>query len=112
MASHGATPGGTTKDTSGVDPFTRKSSVKKVVKGTKKQQGSSRFKTHPIVELQPLSLLKDAVPQERQELFIKKLQQCCTVFDFMDPVSDLRGKEVKRGVNAATWSKTYVLKLT
>lgn len=39
----------------------------------------------------------DAVPPERQELFIKKLQQCCTVFDFMDPVSDLRGKEVKRG---------------
>jgi len=81
-----------------LDPFTRKSSVKKIVKGqTKKQQSSSRYKTKPVVELQPLTLLKDATPQERQELCIKKLQQCCNIFDFMDPVSDLRGKEVKRG---------------
>lgn len=29
-------------------------------------------------------------------MFIKKLQQCCVVFDFMDPVSDLKGKEIKR----------------
>lgn len=39
----------------------------------------------------------DAASPERQDLFVKKLQQCCNVFDFMDPVSDLRGKEVKRG---------------
>ena len=39
----------------------------------------------------------DASVPERPDLFIKKLQQCCSVFDFMDPVSDLRGKEVKRG---------------
>lgn len=81
-----------------LDPFTRKSSVKKIVKGqVKKQQGSSRFKTKPPAEIQPLANLKDAAPQERQELFISKLQQCCSLFDFMDPVSDLRGKEVKRG---------------
>ena len=29
-------------------------------------------------------------------MFIKKLQQCNVVFDFMDPVSDLKGKEIKR----------------
>ena len=81
----------------GVDPFTRKTSVIKAVKGPKKHQGSSQFRNKPSVELQPLTLLKDAAPQERQELFIRKLQQCCNVFDFMDPVSDLRGKEVKRG---------------
>jgi len=98
MPAHGPPAANTTKDTSGsLDPFTRKSSVKKISKGQKKQQGSSRFRTKPNVEIQPLALLKDAVPQERQELFIKKLQQCCNVFDFMDPVSDLRGKEVKRG---------------
>lgn len=87
------------KDTgNSLDPFTRKSSVKKIVKGqVKKQQGSSRFKTKPPAEIQPLANLKDAAPQERQELFISKLQQCCSLFDFMDPVSDLRGKEVKRG---------------
>ena len=38
----------------------------------------------------------DASPQEQQELFVKKLAQCSTVFDFMDPMSDLRGKEIKR----------------
>lgn len=40
--------------------------------------------------------ISDTVPAEQQELFIKKLQQCCVVFDFMDPVSDLKSKEVKR----------------
>ena len=34
--------------------------------------------------------------QEQQELFIKKLKQCCVVFDFMDPVTDLKSKEIKR----------------
>lgn len=41
-------------------------------------------------------IISDTVPAEQQELFIKKLQQCCVVFDFMDPVSDLKSKEVKR----------------
>ena len=54
MASYGANA---VKET-GVDPFTRKSSVKKVVKGNKKQQGSSRFKTKPNVELVQLATLK------------------------------------------------------
>lgn len=37
------------------------------------------------------------VPQTEQEsLFAKKLRQCCVVFDFMDPVADLKGKEIKR----------------
>lgn len=38
----------------------------------------------------------DALPTEQPELFTKKLNQCCVVFDFMDPVCDLKGKEVKR----------------
>ena len=46
------------KEANSIDPFTRKSSVKKIVKNTKKQQGSSRFKTTPVTELQPLTLLK------------------------------------------------------
>lgn len=40
--------------------------------------------------------LKDAAPQDQQDLFIKKLKQCCVVFDFMDPVTDLKSKEIKR----------------
>lgn len=29
-------------------------------------------------------------------MFIRKLRQCCVTFDFMDPVTDLKGKEIKR----------------
>ncbi len=38
----------------------------------------------------------DALTADQQELFIKKLKQCCVVFDFMDPVTDLKSKEIKR----------------
>ena len=30
------------------------------------------------------------------DLFCKKLQQCCVLFDFLDCVADLKGKEIKR----------------
>lgn len=33
---------------------------------------------------------------EREELFVQKLRQCCTLFDFSEPLSDLKWKEVKR----------------
>ena len=33
---------------------------------------------------------------ERQDLFIKKLAQCCVIFEFQEATSDLKGKEVKR----------------
>ena len=29
-------------------------------------------------------------------MFIRKLRQCCVTFDFMDPVADLKDKEIKR----------------
>lgn len=38
----------------------------------------------------------DVSSAEQEELFIRKLRQCCVPFDFMDPVADLKGKEVKR----------------
>ena len=39
----------------------------------------------------------DTRPEDREELFVKKLQQCCVIFDFVsDPLSDLKWKEVKR----------------
>lgn len=44
-----------------------------------------------------LKLIADAAPNEREELFIQKLRQCCVMFDFAsDPLSDLKWKEVKR----------------
>lgn len=33
---------------------------------------------------------------EREELFVQKLRQCCVLFDFTEPLSDLKWKEVKR----------------
>ena len=38
----------------------------------------------------------DVPAGEQEELFIRKLRQCCLGFDFLDPVADLKGKEVKR----------------
>lgn len=38
-----------------------------------------------------------AAGEERDTLFMRKLQQCCVLFDFVvDPLSDLKSKEVKR----------------
>ena len=41
--------------------------------------------------------MTDCSAAEREELFIKKLKQCSVIFDFsLDPVSDIKYKEVKR----------------
>ncbi|XP_043273643.1 serine/threonine-protein phosphatase 2A 56 kDa regulatory subunit gamma isoform-like isoform X3 [Venturia canescens] len=64
-----------------------------------KRQSSSRFNISKNRELQKLPLLSDTEQgNEREELFIQKLRQCCVLFDFeSDPLSDLKWKEVKRG---------------
>ncbi|XP_030576852.1 serine/threonine-protein phosphatase 2A 56 kDa regulatory subunit alpha isoform isoform X2 [Archocentrus centrarchus] len=78
-----------------VDGFTRKS-MRKAQK-QRKSQGSSQYRTHSVpVELSPLPQLKDAPSTEQQELFTQKLQQCCMLFDFLDSVTDLKSKEIKR----------------
>ncbi|KAI8788859.1 serine/threonine-protein phosphatase 2A 56 kDa regulatory subunit alpha isoform, partial [Biomphalaria glabrata] len=77
-----------------IDPFTAKAAVKS--KKQKRSQGSSHYRANTAPELQALPHLKDTNQNEQQELFIKKLQQCCVVFDFMDPVTDLKSKEIKR----------------
>uniref|UniRef100_A0A8D0IPQ8 Serine/threonine-protein phosphatase 2A 56 kDa regulatory subunit n=1 Tax=Sus scrofa TaxID=9823 RepID=A0A8D0IPQ8_PIG len=41
-------------------------------------------------------MVMNATSNEQQELFCQKLQQCCILFDFMDSVSDLKSKEIKR----------------
>lgn len=99
-----------------IDPFAKRSLKKK----SKKSQGSSRYRNSQDVELQQLPPLKgekfhtllfyikylyinkyvfqiaDCSSLEQEELFIRKLRQCCISFDFMDPVTDLKGKEIKR----------------
>jgi serine/threonine-protein phosphatase 2A regulatory subunit B' len=43
------------------------------------------------------NLVADATSNERDELFVQKIRQCCVLFDFVaDPLSDLKWKEVKR----------------
>ncbi|XP_011176471.2 uncharacterized protein LOC105208376 isoform X2 [Zeugodacus cucurbitae] len=44
----------------------------------------------------PLPLLRETPTNEREQLLIQKLRQCCTLFDFSEPLSDLKWKEVKR----------------
>jgi hypothetical protein len=77
-----------------IDPFTQRQIIKS--KKLKRQQGSSRYLNSGTRELEPLPSIKDAPTGEQQELFIKKLKQCCVIFDFMDPVADLKSKEIKR----------------
>lgn len=43
-----------------------------------------------------ISWFTDVPAGEQEELFIRKLRQCCLGFDFLDPVADLKGKEIKR----------------
>ena len=60
-------------------------------------RNSSRFNISKNRELTKLPALKDAASNDRESLFVQKLQQCCTVFDFqIDPLSDLKWKEIKR----------------
>ncbi|KAK9155559.1 hypothetical protein Sjap_003039 [Stephania japonica] len=53
--------------------------------------------------LVPSSALYEALPSfrdvpssEKQNLFIRKLQMCCVVFDFSDPSKNLKEKDIKR----------------
>ncbi|KAI8927674.1 phosphatase 2A regulatory B subunit-domain-containing protein [Entophlyctis helioformis] len=61
-----------------------------------RRQRSSRFHVTERVELEKLPAFKDVPASERQDLFIKKIQQCNVLFDFNDALSDLKGKEIKR----------------
>ena len=38
----------------------------------------------------------DASPEERTTLFLRKIDQCCYIFEFSDPMVDIRAKEIKR----------------
>lgn len=51
---------------------------------------------HVELEVDVVSPVTDVNAAEQEELFIKKLRQCCVAFDFMDPMADLKGKEIKR----------------
>ncbi|CAH1111304.1 unnamed protein product [Psylliodes chrysocephalus] len=63
----------------------------------RKEKRQSRFNISRNQELDALPPLRDAGPEDREELFVQKLRQCCVLFDFAtDPLSDLKWKEIKR----------------
>ncbi|ORX98005.1 protein phosphatase 2A regulatory B subunit [Basidiobolus meristosporus CBS 931.73] len=77
---------------------------------TPRRQSSSRIRPSQRREIERLSNLRGKLtrmvvgniisPIERQELFLKKLQQCTLIFDFTDAMADLQAKEIKRQVLA------------
>ncbi|KAI3364200.1 hypothetical protein L3Q82_011014 [Scortum barcoo] len=50
----------------------------------------------PAAPAQRDTFINNAPSTEQQELFTQKLQQCCMLFDFLDSVTDLKSKEIKR----------------
>ncbi|KAK8861525.1 hypothetical protein IAR55_002347 [Kwoniella newhampshirensis] len=66
-----------------------------IVGKTPRKQRSSRFYVTEKVDIEKLPNFSDVRPEERNELFIQKLQQCRVVFDFNDASSELHGKQVK-----------------
>ncbi|KAF6211441.1 hypothetical protein GE061_011953 [Apolygus lucorum] len=82
-----------------VDHLTGNMNVLDAIGSVKRKlsRGSSRFKNKSgDVEYDTLPLLVDVPTQEQEDLFIKKLEQCCVNFDFQDPCDDVKGKETKR----------------
>ncbi|KAK4603406.1 hypothetical protein RGQ29_012084 [Quercus rubra] len=66
--------------------------------GNKLQQGvNSKLNGNSAVfSYEALPSFKDVPNTEKQNLFIKKLNLCCVVFDFTDPHKDFKEKEIKR----------------
>nr|CAD7259389.1 unnamed protein product [Timema shepardi] len=57
----------------------------------------SRDRAFTLVKHVLCLFVTDATSNEREELFVQKIRQCCVLFDFVaDPLSDLKWKEVKR----------------
>jgi len=43
-----------------------------------------------------LGAISDTAAGDQSALVVRKLQQCCVVFNFDDPLADVKSKEVKR----------------
>jgi len=63
----------------------------------KKKLGVSKVVKYPKPQpLKELPLLSETPMQKREALFKQKLELCMVLFNFADPESDIRGKEIKR----------------
>ncbi|KAI0818703.1 protein phosphatase PP2A0 B subunit gamma isoform [Irpex lacteus] len=60
-----------------------------------RKQRSSRFVVTEKVEIEKLPPFLETAPNERPQLFIRKLHQCSVLFDFNDANAELKGKQIK-----------------
>ncbi|VDN54493.1 unnamed protein product [Dracunculus medinensis] len=75
-----------------IDPFSKRGTSKR----RRRLVNSSRYHADNDQELVQLTLIKDAPFAEQPAIVIQKLQQCQKIFDFYDPVAQLKSKEIKR----------------
>lgn len=59
-------------------------------------RSSTPVQSDSLIQAVSLSLSPDVPASELHELLSRKLAQCGVMFDFLDCVADLKGKEVKR----------------
>ncbi|CCI42468.1 unnamed protein product [Albugo candida] len=62
----------------------------------RERRRSFTARNQKIQALKDLPHLKDTSSQKREILFQQKLELCCVIFNFDDPSSDKRGKDLKR----------------
>ncbi|CAJ0586110.1 unnamed protein product, partial [Mesorhabditis spiculigera] len=74
-----------------IDPFSKRGTSRR-----RRIVNSSRYHPENEPELTALPLIKDTAPAEQTPLVIQKLIQCQRIFDFYDPVAQLKSKEIKR----------------
>ncbi|KAK9119989.1 hypothetical protein Scep_018082 [Stephania cephalantha] len=60
------------------------------------QVGNLKLNGSSVASYEALPAFRDVPSSEKQNLFIKKLNLCCVVFDFTDPTKNLREKDIKR----------------
>ncbi|KAK4250701.1 phosphatase 2A regulatory B subunit-domain-containing protein [Corynascus novoguineensis] len=63
---------------------------------TPRRQHSSRFDISAHRELEKLPGFHEVPPGRREDLFMKKIEQCNVIFDFNDASADMKSKEIKR----------------
>lgn len=74
-----------------IDPFSKRENSRR-----RRTVNSSRYHAEGEPELFQLPLIKETPAADQAALVIQKLQQCQKIFDFYDPVVQLKSKEVKR----------------
>ncbi|KAL6978064.1 hypothetical protein U1Q18_047933 [Sarracenia purpurea var. burkii] len=57
---------------------------------------NSKLNGNSVAAYEPLPGFRDVPSSEKQDLFIRKLNMCCVVFDFGDASKSLEEKEIKR----------------